>query len=145
MESDQYLQPLRDFIAGGLQHPSSCRPQLLWLLVLLEEVYETGDSIPLLTEKRETIQSVIRLLITLQFIVSGSVGGIVRSVSSILQHASETVVLLSLSHSQTDDTIRGSLSILLILIPNNDLSSILDVSMVESLFRLINDYNSPLR
>lgn len=145
MESDQYLQQLLDFIAGGLQNPSSCSPQLLLLLVLLEEVYETGDSIPLLTEKRETIQSVIRLLITLQLIVSGSVGGIVRSVSSILQHASETVVLLSLSHSQTDDTIRGSLSILLILIPNNDLSSILDVSMVESLFRLINDYNSPLR
>ena len=56
MESDQCLQQLLDFISGGLQNPAECDPQLLLLLVLLEEVYETGNSIPLLTEKRDTIQ-----------------------------------------------------------------------------------------
>ncbi|KAM7455173.1 hypothetical protein BLSTO_04069 [Blastocystis sp. subtype 1] len=124
MESDQCLQQLLDFISGGLQNPAECDPQLLLLLVLLEEVYETGNSIPLLTEKRDTIQKVI----------SDGVCGIVQSVNAILQHAAEL----------SEDTIRESLNILLILIPHNDLSRVLDVSVVECLFRFISDFNNPL-
>lgn len=60
MESDQSLQQVLDFIAGGLQNTSNCSSQLLLLLVLLEEVYETRGAIPLLTEKKSTIQSIIR-------------------------------------------------------------------------------------
>lgn len=59
MESERYLQSVLDYIAGGLQNISNCSQQMMLLLVLLEEVYETGNSIPLLTEKRTTIQNVI--------------------------------------------------------------------------------------
>ena len=59
MESERYLQSVLDYIAGGLQNISNCSQQMMLLLVLLEEVYETGNSIPLLTEKRATIQNVI--------------------------------------------------------------------------------------
>lgn len=59
MESERYLQSVLDYIAGGLKNISNCSQQMMLLLVLLEEVYETGNSIPLLTEKRTTIQNVI--------------------------------------------------------------------------------------
>lgn len=62
MENERYLQSILDYIASGLQNTSDCSPQLLLLLVLLEEVYEADNSIPLLTEKKTTIQSVIRLI-----------------------------------------------------------------------------------
>ena len=91
MESDLCLQQLLDFISGGLQNPSECDPQLLLLLVLLEEVYETGDSIPLLTDKRDTIQKVIRFFHFDSFTCSDGVCGIVQSVNIILQHAAELV------------------------------------------------------
>lgn len=61
MENERYLQSILDYIAAGLQNTSDCSPQLLLLLVLLEEVYEAENAIPLLTEKKATIQSVIRL------------------------------------------------------------------------------------
>lgn len=60
MESDRYLQSILDFIASGLHSTSECSRQLLLLLVLLEEIYETGNAIPLLTEKKSTIQSIIK-------------------------------------------------------------------------------------
>lgn len=145
MESDQCLQQLLDFISGGLQNPAECDPQLLLLLVLLEEVYETGNSIPLLTEKRDTIQKVIRCCFFIPFTPSDGVCGIVQSVNAILQHAAELVLVTLYLHLQSEDTIRESLNILLILIPHNDLSRVLDVSVVECLFRFISDFNNPLR
>ena len=60
MESNESLQQVLDFIAGGIQNTSNCSSQLLLLLVLLEEVYEARGAIPLLTEKKVTVQSIIR-------------------------------------------------------------------------------------
>ena len=61
---------------------------------------------------------------------SESVSGIVASISQILQ----------------DETILSSaLQILLILIPHNDISTILDPSLIESLFKLTFEYNSSFR
>ncbi|KAK8802514.1 hypothetical protein WA171_006193 [Blastocystis sp. BT1] len=122
MENERYLQSILDYIAAGLQNTSDCSPQLLLLLVLLEEVYEAENAIPLLTEKKATIQSVI----------SGSVAGITSSVSSILRSVSD------------EDIVSCALQILLILIPHNDLSCVLDPSMTEALFKLICDFSNPL-
>ena len=60
MENERYLQDVLNYVAGGLQNISNCSPQLMLLLVLLEVVYETGNAIPLLTEKKMTIQNVIK-------------------------------------------------------------------------------------
>ncbi|KNB43511.1 hypothetical protein JH06_2654 [Blastocystis sp. subtype 4] len=101
MENERYLQSILDYIAAGLQNTSDCSPQLLLLLVLLEEVYEAENAIPLLTEKKATIQS-------------------------------------------DEDIVSCALQILLILIPHNDLSCVLDPSMTEALFKLICDFSNPL-
>ena len=60
MENERYLQDVLNYVSGGLQNITNCSPQLMLLLVLLEEVYETGNAIPLLTEKKMTIQNVIK-------------------------------------------------------------------------------------
>lgn len=85
MESNDCLQQVLDFIAGGLQNISNCSSQLLLLLVLLEEIYETNGSIPLLTEKKSTVQSIIKYCLLCSFIFSGNVTGIISSVNTILQ------------------------------------------------------------
>lgn len=85
MESDDCLQQVLDFIAGGLQNTQNCSSQLLLLLVLLEEIYETNGSIPLLTEKKSTVQSIIKYFFSKFIIHSGSVSGIITSVNQILQ------------------------------------------------------------
>lgn len=72
MESDRYLQSILDFIASGLHSTSDCSRQLLLLLVLLEEIYETGNAIPLLTEKKSTIQSIIKWIWPISFPVEGA-------------------------------------------------------------------------
>ena len=90
MESNDCLQQVLDFIAGGLQNTSNCSSQLLLLLVLLEEIYETNGSIPLLTEKKSTVQTIIKYSLFFSFISSGSVSGIVSSVNTILH---QTTVL----------------------------------------------------
>ena len=66
MEGDSCLQDVLSFIANGLQNTSDCGAQLLLLLVMLEEIYEAGDSIPLLTEKRENVERIIRLMLGCQ-------------------------------------------------------------------------------
>lgn len=72
MESDRYLQSILDFIASGLHSTSDRSRQLLLLLVLLEEIYETGNAIPLLTEKKSTIQSIIKWIWPISFPVEGA-------------------------------------------------------------------------
>ena len=94
MENERYLQNILDYIARGLQNTSDCSPQLLLLLVLLEEVYETGNAIPLLTEKKATIQSVIRFVRYILFSYSGSVAGITSSVTSILRSVSVVIIFV---------------------------------------------------
>ena len=63
MEGGQCIHQVLDFIAGGLQNTSNCQSQLILLLVLLEEVYDSHGAIPLLTEKKTDIQTFIRYLI----------------------------------------------------------------------------------
>ncbi|KAK8800862.1 hypothetical protein WA588_001693 [Blastocystis sp. NMH] len=124
MESDRYLQSILDFIASGLHSTSDCSRQLLLLLVLLEEIYETGNAIPLLTEKKSTIQSIIK----------GSVSDITSSVTSLLGSYS----------SSSEETICLCLEILMILISQNELSLVLDPALLDVLFKLIYDSSSPL-
>ena len=84
MESDECLQEVLGFIATGLQNIQNCSAQLLLLLVLLEEVYEAKGSIPLLTEKRSTIQKIIGV----------NVGEILNSVCLIFRQSSACVFIL---------------------------------------------------
>lgn len=60
MEGDASLQDVLNFIATGLQNVTNCDSQLLLLLVMLEEIYEAGDSIPLLTDRKESVEHLIR-------------------------------------------------------------------------------------
>ena len=87
MEGDASLQDVLSFIATGLQNAMNCDSQLLLLLVMLEEIYEAGDSIPLLTDRKESVERLIRFLTFYFFdlLHSESVSGIIKSVSLVLE------------------------------------------------------------
>ena len=89
MEGDSCLQDVLNFIANGLQNPTNCDPQLLLLLVMLEEIYEAGDSIPLLTDRKESVERLIRYFeCNGEVTRSESVSGIIKSVSIVLENNS---------------------------------------------------------
>ena len=49
------------------------------------------------------------------------------------------------SEMQNSSAIELSLQIILLLIPHNNLSQVLDPSVIKPLFKLIYDYTNPLR